>query len=124
MRNGEYVPPGDTFEYFQRHYAATDFDPIRVVTDLKQASEWYDILRGRRTEPNKAVEKALDSLRQLESSTTHSLLLNLFQRRQKGRLYDETLIEMIRMLAGFTLRRLVCGEHSRSYARMFIQAIP
>ena len=59
MRHGEYVPPGDTFESFQRHYAATDFDPKQVAVDLKKASEWYEILRGHRPDPNPEVESAL-----------------------------------------------------------------
>ena len=123
MRHGEYVPPGDTFESFQRHYAATDFDPKQVAADLKQASEWYEILRGHRPDPNPEVETALAALRQLDSSTTYSLLLNLYQRRQHHKLSDHDMAEVLRLLAGFILRRLVCGENSRGYARMFIQAI-
>ena len=123
MRHGEYVPPGDTFESFQRHYAATDFDPKQVAADLKQASEWYEILRGPRPDSNAQVENALSSLRQLESSTTYSLLLNLYQRRQRGLLSDRDMAEALRLLAGFILRRLVCGASSRGYGRMFVQAI-
>ena len=113
MRHGEYVPPGDTFESFQRHYAATDFDPKQVAVDLKQASEWYEILRGHRPDPNPEVESALAALRQLDSSTTYSLLLNLYQRRQHHKLSEHDMAEVLRLLAGFILRRLVCGENSR-----------
>ena len=84
MRGGGYVPPGETFEAFQRHFEATEFDPKQVAADLKQASEWYAILRGQRPDPNPEVEAALDALRQLDSSTTFSLLLNLYQRRHRA----------------------------------------
>ena len=85
MRNGRYVPPGETFEAFQRHFEATEFDPKQVAADLKQASEWYATVQGQRSDPNPEVEAALDALRQLDSSTTLSLLLNLYQRRHRGR---------------------------------------
>ena len=76
MRDGEYIPPAETFEAFQRHFAATEFDPKQVAAELKQASRWYEIILGRETDPSPEVEAALDGLRQLESSTTHALLLN------------------------------------------------
>ena len=87
------------------------------------ATEWYEILRGKRTDPNPAVESALGALRQLESSTTNALMLNLYQRRQRGLLSERDMVEALRLLAGFILRRLVCGESSRGYGRMFIQTI-
>jgi hypothetical protein len=124
MRGGRYVPPAETFEAFQRHFEATEFDPKQVAADLKRASEWYATLQGQRPDPNPEVEAALDALRQLESSTTLSLLLNLYQRRHQGHLSDHDLAEALRLLSGFILRRLVCGEGSRGYARMFVQAIP
>ena len=124
MRGGRYVSPGETFEAFQRHFEATEFDPKQVAADLKQASEWYATIQGQRPDPNPEVEAALDALRQLDSSTTSSLLLNLYQRRHRGQLSDHDLAEALRLLSGFILRRLVCNESSRAYARMFVQAIP
>ncbi|MEJ7639643.1 MAG: hypothetical protein WKF75_17135 [Singulisphaera sp.] len=44
---GRHVPPGETFEAFQRHYEATGFDPGQVAADLKRAAEWYATLLGR-----------------------------------------------------------------------------
>lgn len=122
MREGEYVPPAETFDAFQRRHSATAFDPQRVTVELKQASEWYAILRGDRPDPDPEVEPALARLRELESSTTFSLLLNLYERRHRGQLSPADLAECLRLLAGFVLRRLVCGENSRGYARMFVQA--
>ena len=122
MRDGEYIPPAQTFEAFQRHYAATDFDPKQVAAELKQASGWYEIILGREPDPSPEVEAALDGLRQLESSTTHALLLNLYRRRHLGTMSQSDLTSALRLLAGFILRRLVCNEGSRAYSRLFVQA--
>lgn len=122
MRDGQYVPPSDTFECFQGQHAATDFDPKRVASELKQASEWHEILRGHHPDANPSVESALHALRQLDSSTSLSLMLSLYHRRHRGQISDDELAEAIHLLVGFILRRLVCGENSRGYGRMFVQA--
>ena len=124
MRDGRYVSPSETFEAFQRHFEATEFDPAHVAADLKEASEWYTIIQGQRHDPSSQVESALEALRQLESSTTTSLLLNLYQRRQRELFSDGELAKALRLLSGFILRRLVCNEGSRGYARLFVQTIP
>ena len=123
MRNGRYVRPGETFEAFQRRFEADAFDPARLAADLERSAGWYATLQGHRPDASAEVEAALVALRQLDSSTTLSLLLNLFERRQLGRLGDPELAEALRLLSGFILRRLVCNESSRAYARMFVQAI-
>ena len=66
MQGGRYVPPGETFEAFQRHYEATGFDPKQVAADLKLTAEWYATLLGQRPDPSPEVEAALEGLRQLD----------------------------------------------------------
>ncbi len=123
MRDGEYIPVTDTFEAFQSRYTATGFDPFAVAADLKLASDWYAIISGGEPDPCPEVESALVGLRELESSTTYSLLLNLYRRRHAGSLAESDLADAVRLLTGFILRRLVCGENSRGYSRLFVQAI-
>jgi hypothetical protein len=123
MRDGDYVAIKDTFDAFQARYTATGFDPFALAGDLKTASDWYAIISGNEPDPSADVEAALVGLRELESSTTYSLLLNLYRRRQAGRIADADLATAIRLLSGFILRRLVCGENSRGYSHLFVQAI-
>ena len=122
MRDGAYIPPGATFEAFQRRYSATGFDPMAVADGLKRASGWYASILGGEEDPSPEVEAALSALRQSDSSTTHALLLNLFHRRHAGTLTDADLAAALRLISGFILRRLVCGEGSRAYSRLFVQA--
>ncbi|WP_152050800.1 DUF4268 domain-containing protein [Tautonia marina] len=122
MRHGEYIRPAETFDAFQRKHSATAFDPVQVTIEAKKASGWYEILLGNRPDSDPEVEAVLAQFRQLESSTTDALLLNLYERRDRGALSPKELIECLRLLSGFILRRLVCGENSRGYARLFVQA--
>ena len=122
MSEGVYVPPTETFETFQRQYSSTDFDPKQLGDDLRRAADYYEVINGRRSDPDPEVEAALVGLRRLESSTTNPLVLHLFDLRHRGQLAPSDLAEALRMLSGFILRRLVCNESSRGYARMFAPA--
>ena len=69
MRGGRYVPPGETFEAFQRHFEATEFDPSRSRPTEAGGGVERDP-PGPVARPDPEVEAALEGLRQLESSTT------------------------------------------------------
>ena len=125
MRDGRLRPARRDLRGVPAPYAATEFDPRQVAADLKRAPSGTRSSGASEADPNPEVEAALDGLApELESSTTYSLLLNLYRRRHAGRLGDAELAEAIRLLAGFILRRLVCGENSRAYGRLFVQAMP
>jgi Protein of unknown function (DUF1524)/Domain of unknown function (DUF4268) len=122
MQDGAYVPPDQTFEAFQDRYASTDFDSPKVAAELKRAAEWYSIIACHEKDADPEVGAALASVQELGSSTTQSLLLKLFRLRHAGQITDSDLASSLRQLAGFILRRLVCGESSRGYSRLFVQA--
>ena len=69
------------------------------------------------------MTQALAGLNILESSTTYSLLLALFEKRASSAIESEQLAQAIEMLRGFILRRFVCGESSRGYGQMFVRAL-
>jgi len=122
MQDGAYVRPPETFEAFHQRYADTDFNPWDLAGSLNVAARWHCMIAGREEDANLGVGRALADLRQFESSTTYPLLLNLYHRRMRGEIADDELKAGIQLLNGFILRRLVCGESSRGYGRMFAQA--
>jgi hypothetical protein len=123
MRHGAYVAGQDTFDAFQHHYSASSFNPFDLAKELDEAASWHQILTGGQADSNPEVEDSLADLRQLESSTTFSLLLNLYERRKIGEVTDGQLLEALQLLSGFIVRRLICGLNSRAYSRLFVQAI-
>jgi hypothetical protein len=123
MSDGRYVPPRETFETFEQRHEATDFSPATLARSLNYSAEDYEIISGQQADLSDAVTQALSGLNVLESSTTYSLLLSLFDQRRSGTLNSADLSHCIEMLRGFILRRFVCGESSRGYGQMFVRAL-
>jgi uncharacterized protein with ParB-like and HNH nuclease domain len=122
MQEGQYVRIAGTFEDFEARYADTGFIPEELAKELNYNAKLYDIIRGVKLHRSPEVNQSLDSLRQLDSSTTYPLLLNLFHRNESGTLTDLDLSQAIDMIAGFIMRRFACGESSRAYGRWFVMA--
>jgi hypothetical protein len=123
MSDGRYVSPKETFETFEQRHEATEFSPAKLAHSLNCSAEDYAIIGGQRADLSEAVTQALSGLNALESSTTYSLLLTLFEKRRIGALESSALAHCIDMLRGFILRRFVCGESSRGYGQMFVRAL-
>lgn len=122
MRTGQYVPPTATFQIFERTYDSGSFKADALARELAHHAALYDIIRGVNPHPHNAVNAALKKLRQLDSSTTYPLLLNLMLKVEQGIMNEDDLLTSIEMLAGFILRRFICGEQSRAYGRWFVSA--
>ena len=122
MRDGAYVGPDAIFETFEEVYEADDFDPLPLAKELQEAVEHYEIIQGRKKHASGGVTQSLRLLRALNVATTRPLLLNLLHRAAIGELSNTDLEKAIKLLSGFVLRRLVCGEQSRSYGLWFVAA--
>ncbi len=122
MSGGRYVKPKATFETFEERYEAAGFKPVKLAKELIAYAGYYEVIRGTKIDASPDVEKALKDLRALDSSTTHPLLFNLFQRRTLGQLSNEELVASLKMLHGFIFRRFICSESSRSYGQLFVKA--
>lgn len=122
MQEGQYVRIAGTFEDFEERYISTGFVPETLAEELSHNAELYDIIRDVRPHPSEEVNKSLEGLRKLDSSTTYPLLLNLFHRNEAGTLTHCELRQAIDMITGFILRRFVCGDSSRTYGRWFVMA--
>lgn len=118
-----YIQPTATFEKFEAAYEATGFVPRQLVEDLLLHAKHHEIINTKISDDSSSVTQALAHLHELESSTTHPLLLSLFKRRSEGLIDDVGLVRCIQMLTGFILRRYICNESSRGYGQMFVRAI-
>lgn len=122
MSDGDYIRPDDTFATFEARYEATDFSPRALAETLDRYTGYYGVITGARSDAEKSITLALQTLNALESSTTYPLLLKLFDLRYEGQLDAPALARAITMLRDFIMRRFITGESSRGYGRLFLRA--
>ncbi len=119
-REGAYVRPETSFVTFEKRFSGVSFDPRATTVELRHYADLYDVIRGRTSFGVSSVDTSLEKLRALDSSTTYPLLLNLFHRIQADGLQPKSLARCIELLAGFIMRRYVCGWTSRQYGQWFV----
>jgi hypothetical protein len=120
MCRGSYVPPKQTFQAFEDRYADGPLDAWSLAEELRSHAEAYAVILGAHRDEDAQVERALQRLRALESSTTYPLLLALLARRRDQTLSGQALQTLVETLCGFILRRFICQESSRGYGRLFV----
>jgi uncharacterized protein with ParB-like and HNH nuclease domain len=108
MSDGRYVPPKETFE--QRH-EATEFSPIKLAHSLNNSVQDYAVISGQQADTSESVTKALSGLNVLESSTTYSLLLSLFEKRRIGIIDSTALAHCVDMV-----RRIITSNHASHHS--------
>ena len=123
MRTGTYVKKNATFVDFKATNKQSGLTPEKQVADLKRHAKYELILRRPGTCKDEDLGKALSDIVMLEIKTAYPLLMHLMSRHDNDEIADEALLGCLADLASFVLRRSVCGESTRQYARWFPEAI-
>jgi len=74
--------------------------------------------------PLASAHPYLAMLRRLGVSTAYPLIMNLAEGVESGGVTPGDVGEAVLTINSFVVRRYVCGESSRGYARWFVAAIP
>jgi uncharacterized protein with ParB-like and HNH nuclease domain len=122
MRDGTYVGQGAVYERYERVYPLAGLNPVSLVSELERLAGHYDVIRGTAQHASQDVNQALSAIRSLNVTTSYPLLLALLDGHQAGRISLVDLVEALRGVSGFVLRRYVCGATSRPYGRWFCTA--
>jgi hypothetical protein len=122
MRQGDYVGENGVYEAFEDRHPLPGVKPRELVGDLELRAGHYDQIRGHARHPDQGVDRALRAIRDLSVTTSYPLVLALHEAREQQKLTAHELIEALRAIAGFVLRRYVCGMSSRPYSRWFCAA--
>jgi hypothetical protein len=122
MRNGTYVGRDGTFETFEHRYPSGKFNPRTVVSDFVKAAKLYDLVRGSAPHESTDVQASLQSIRDLKATTAYPLIMALLEHEESKKLTREHLLLLLPGIAGFVLRRFICGHVSRAYSRWFVAA--
>jgi uncharacterized protein with ParB-like and HNH nuclease domain len=122
MRRGDYVGENGIYEAFEDSHPLPGLKPQEVVTDLELRAGHYDFIRGKAQHPDKGIDRALGAIRDLNVTTAYPLVLALLDAHGRQQLSLAELVQALRAISGFVLRRYVCGVGSRAYNRWFCSA--
>lgn len=123
MRDGAYSRSGSTFVDFKDQYNRRRLNPQEQMRELRRFAGYEVALRHPESYQHKAVRESLMRIAQLEITTAYPLLLNLLDRFDREEMDEEALLGCLTDLESFAIRRSICGESNRSYARWFPEAI-
>lgn len=93
--------------------------PQELGTELEHYGRFYVIIHRPETSQEPRIIEALNRIACLDVSTSYPLLLYLFDRHDAGVLSLEDFLASLLALESFVIRRIVCGESARAYARWF-----
>jgi hypothetical protein len=121
LSEGTYVGQDAAFTAFEKRYPL----PLQLyplVEMLSKHAEHYDLMRGMKRHSDSTLSQELKMVRDLNVTTSYPLILRLLGLFADGALDLDGLVQAIRSVSGFVLRRYVCGLGSRAYNRWFCAA--
>lgn len=74
-------------------------------------------------EPDREVRASLSRLNDWGTTTVYPILLHLLERRQEGNATNEELVESMRYLESFFVRRVVVGKATANINRILLRAV-
>ncbi len=123
MREGNYCPNKAAYVEFKKQNLARELTPTEQVEELQHFARFELWLRRPLTCEDADFREAFADIQALDITTAHPLLLQLLDRHQQGRLDPADVLGCFKDLAGFVIRRSVCGESTRGYGRFFPSVI-
>lgn len=123
MRSGGYSKQKQTYLDFRNQFQARGVSADAAVEELLRFAKYSDWLHDPGNCPKKDLKRRLRYFRLLDTSTAQPLVLALLDRHESGGMSDEVLFGCLDDLVSFGMRRSICGETTRQYARWFVEAI-
>lgn len=123
MRGGTYSKQKQTYLDFRADYQGSGVSPEAAVDELVRFAAFEAWIRDPSEVRSRPLRERLFQLSLLDTSTAKPLVFHLFDRHGAGTLADETLLGCLDDLVSFLLRRSLCGETTRQYAKWLVEAI-
>lgn len=122
MKDGEEVVKAEIYPALKKRVA--DQESPAVESQLKAMSEFsehYLRLVKPDEETIPSVRRLLVRLQRWDLSTAHPLLLRLYDAFRRKKLATDELLECLRMIESFAVRRAVCDVPTNQLKRIFLQ---
>lgn len=99
--------------------AKSSDDVINKMKDLSKYSGYYNKFLRPNDESERALRKYLENLTRIEITTSYPLLLNLYDDYANRKLSAKQLIECLKTIETYVVRRGVCGISAQALNRYF-----
>lgn len=126
MRDGQYVRPSEVYIAFRDQMDTLlkqGMTPTQLAQMLAQYAKLYRWIHRPQTMPVGAIRSELESLGRLRLTTAFPLISHLLHLYDTNSLTVNALIQCLRAIESFVIRRSITGESTRPYSRFFPTAI-
>lgn len=121
-RTGTLPNKEHVYARFRDETKSTELSPedfVHKIYILQKNAEIYDKLLRPAHETDVEIRRALERFRILESTTSYPFLLFLFEKYQNGDIDKTNVLEGLRILENYLIRRFMAGESTQYTSKMF-----
>ena len=117
MKEGKQVKQNEV--YFSLKEEVEENNPLEYLKNLYRYSKYYErlIYPEKEQEPN--IRKMLIRLNRLEVTTAYPFLLNIFEEYSKNNINGQIVVEILKILENFIIRRFVCNIPTNQLNKIF-----
>jgi hypothetical protein len=123
MRDGSYSKQKQTYLDFRSHCEEGAISPEDAVEELVRFATFASWMDDPARVTSRSLKDRLFQFAMLDMSTARPLVFQLLHRHDRGTLTESSLIGCLDDLISFLLRRSICGESTRPYAKWLVEAI-
>lgn len=107
------------YDDFVHLYKEGDFTPDTILQELKYCASIFQAFIYDNSRYSAPIQKELQNLRLLKQTTCYPFLLHVFNDFEQHVITEQTLLETLRLIVAYLVRRLVCGVPSNSLRNLF-----
>lgn len=100
-------------------YKEGNFSPDTILQELKYYASIFQAFIYDNSRYSDPIQKELQNLRLLKQTTCYPFLLHVFNDFEQHVITEQTLLETLRLIVAYLVRRLVCGVPSNSLRNLF-----
>ena len=117
MKDGKQVKQSEV--YFSLKGEVENKEPLEYLNNLLIYSKYYKKLIDPEHENDPEIKRMLKRLNRLEVTTAYPFLLNIFREYEEHSITKEKLIEILKTLENFIIRRFVCNIPTNQLNKIF-----
>ncbi len=117
MKDGTSVKQSDVYYFLKQRLL--EGEPLKHLEELATFADYYQKLLNPEHEENRAIQKALLRLRQLEVTTSYPFLLNCYHDYYRNKISVIDMVNVLKVIENFIIRRFVCNMPANTLNKVF-----